>query len=173
MPIKRDFLIHREYASAFPAKMIIEKERVIFENTNRPHGHGFIDPGLFTPFPKSPLISVIFKEVGVADELGSGVRNLFKYTPVFSKGEMPELFENDIFKCVIPTSPAKATMHAIMHAQRDEKILIFCESPKSREQIQAHIGIKNRDYFRKEILNPLLDSGRLTLPPEAAFVFPD
>ena len=39
----------------------------------------------------------MFHEIGLADELGSGVRNLFKYTPIYS-----EFVENDIFKTIIP-----------------------------------------------------------------------
>jgi ATP-dependent DNA helicase RecG len=50
-------LVHREYANAFPAKLIIEKERVVTENWNKPHIHGLIDPSSFTPFPKNPVIA--------------------------------------------------------------------------------------------------------------------
>lgn len=70
----------REYLSSFPAKFLIEKDRVFTENANRPHGYGLIDPNSFSPFPKNPLISRFFREIGLAEELGSGVRNLYKYT---------------------------------------------------------------------------------------------
>ena len=43
-----------------------------------------------------------------------------------------------------------------MQVEREAEILAFCNIPKSREEIQNHIKIKNRDYFRKNILNPLL-----------------
>lgn len=36
------------------------------------------------------------------DELGSGVRNVFKYGPVYTPGSVPELIEGDVFKTVIP-----------------------------------------------------------------------
>ncbi len=67
-------LIHREYLNPFPAKFIIEKDRVYTENANKPHGYGLIDPTSFTPFPKNPVIARVFKEMGRADELGSGVK---------------------------------------------------------------------------------------------------
>jgi len=97
-----NILIHREYSNAFPAKMIIEKNRVWFENANRPNGFGPILPEEFTPMPKNPIIARMFKEIGLADELGSGVRNLFKYAPEYSNGRKPELIEGDIFKISIP-----------------------------------------------------------------------
>ena len=61
-----------------------------------------IDPQHFTPFPKNPTIAKFFKEIGMADELGSGVRNVFRYGPVYTAGAVPELVEGDVFKTVIP-----------------------------------------------------------------------
>ena len=80
----------------FPAKFIIEKDLVFTENANKPHGHGLIDPTSFTPFPKNPVIARVFKEMGRADELGSGVKNLFRFTKAYS-GIDPQLMEDDIF----------------------------------------------------------------------------
>jgi len=34
-----------------------------------------INPASFSAFPKNPVIARFFKEIGRADELGSGVRN--------------------------------------------------------------------------------------------------
>lgn len=42
-----NLLIHREFMNAFPAKLIIEKDKVYTENWNRPHGMGYIDPANF------------------------------------------------------------------------------------------------------------------------------
>jgi len=96
-----NLLIHREFLNGFPAKLIIENDKVITENGNRPHGYGIINPQNFSPFPKNPIIARFFKEIGRADELGSGVRNLFKYTKIYS-GIEPQLLEADIFKTTIP-----------------------------------------------------------------------
>lgn len=97
-----NILIHREYTNPFPAKFIIENNRVYTENANRPHSHGIIDPNNFSPYPKNPIIARIFKEMKFADELGSGVRNLYKYVKLYSKGADPKLVEEDIFKIIIP-----------------------------------------------------------------------
>jgi len=40
-------------------------------------------------------------DIGRADQLGSGIRNLYKYSKLYSGGE-PELIEGDIFKIIIP-----------------------------------------------------------------------
>lgn len=100
-----NLLIHREYANAFPAKLVIEEERVITENWNRPHDSGIIDPANFSPYPKNPVIAKFFKEIGRVDELGSGVRNTFKYCGIYTPGTNPQFIENDVFKTIIPLKP--------------------------------------------------------------------
>jgi ATP-dependent DNA helicase RecG len=97
-----NLLIHREYLSPFPAKLVIEKDKVFTENANKAHGFGAINPKTFSPFPKNPKIASFFREIGRADKLGSGIRNLFKYTPIYSNGKEPKLIEDDIFKMIIP-----------------------------------------------------------------------
>lgn len=104
--IVSNILIHREYTHAFPAKLIISKEKIYTENANKPHGFGEIDINNFIPFPKNPAIAKVFKEIGFADELGSGVRNLIKYTKLYSNGK-PILEENDIFRLVVPLMSEK------------------------------------------------------------------
>lgn len=103
--IVSNLLIHREFANGFPAKLIIGKEQVYTENWSRPHGLGQIDPLNFAPFPKNPTIAKFFKEIGRVDELGSGVRKVFKYSPDYAAGAVPQLIEGDIFKAIIPLRP--------------------------------------------------------------------
>lgn len=52
-------------------------------------------------FPKNPLISKVFREIGYAAELGSGMRNASKYTEIYS-GASPSFIEGDIFVSTIP-----------------------------------------------------------------------
>jgi len=103
-----NLLIHREFTNPFPAKLIIEKDKVLTENWNRPHGVGAIDPANFSPYPKNPVIAKFFKEIGRVDELGSGVRNTFKYCGIYTAGTKPEFIEGDVFKTVIPIKAKEA-----------------------------------------------------------------
>ena len=94
-------LAHRDYSSGFPAKMIIDDEKITIENSNLAHGMGALDLQKFEPFPKNPAISKVFREIGFADELGSGMRNTYKYTQLYS-GQNPLFEEGDIFRTIIP-----------------------------------------------------------------------
>jgi len=151
-----NLLIHREFSNAFPAKMIIESDRVLFENANRPNGFGPILPDDFTPIPKNPIIARVFKEIGFADELGSGVRNLFKYTSIYSNGGTPELIEDDIFKITIPTNKKEAGNRLAGRlvdglagglvdglADSQKKIIeLILQNPKiSKKEMSENIGI--------------------------------
>ncbi len=97
-------LAHRDYSGGFPAKMIIEEDKITIENSNLPHGIGTLDLQRFEPFPKNPTISKVFREIGLADELGSGMRNTYKYTQLYSQSK-PTFTEGEIFKIEIPLQP--------------------------------------------------------------------
>ncbi|MCL2184522.1 MAG: hypothetical protein FWB86_01535 [Treponema sp.] len=96
-----NILVHRDYTSAYPAKIIIEKEKIVTENWSLPKNPGRIDPENFTPYPKNPLLASFFIHIGRADILGSGVRNLYKFTKMYS-GSEPELTDGDVFMTIVP-----------------------------------------------------------------------
>ena len=94
-------LMHREFTSSYAAKFIIQKEKMYVENANRATREGFITPENLEPNPKNPIIASFFRNIGRADRLGSGVRNLFKYSKFYS-GKEPEFQEGDVFRIIVP-----------------------------------------------------------------------
>lgn len=40
--------------------------------------------------------------MGIVEELGSGTRKIFKYTPLMSGGKLPQIEEEDVYKVTIP-----------------------------------------------------------------------
>lgn len=94
-------LIHREMTSSFIAKFVIEKDRMYVENASRASKDGLITPDNLEPNPKNPIIAAFFRNIGYSDQLGSGVRNLYKYTKFYS-GKEPELKEGDVFRIIVP-----------------------------------------------------------------------
>lgn len=94
-------LIHREFTSSYTAKFVIEKDRMYTENANRSSGDGIITPDNMEPNPKNPIIASFFRNIGWSDRLGSGVRNIFKYSKYYS-GKEPEFIEGDVFRLIVP-----------------------------------------------------------------------
>ena len=94
-------LMHREFTSSYTAKFVIRNEQMYVENANRSTGERYITVDNLEPNPKNPMIASFFRNIGYADQLGSGVRNLFKYTQYYS-GQEPEFIERDVFRIIVP-----------------------------------------------------------------------
>ncbi|WFE69099.1 hypothetical protein P8S54_02030 [Thiomicrospira sp. R3] len=55
-------------------------------------------------------------------------------------------------------------MADILHKQPG--LVDYCQTPRTRAELQAFCGLHDREHFRKSLLKPLLDAGWLqrTLP---------
>ena len=164
-----NILIHRDYGNPYPAKLVIGKESIYTENGNKSHGHGIIDPNNFSPFPKNPTIAKFFKELGLVDELGSGVRNIHKYGKTYF-GYEPQIIEEDIFKIIFITNTTEVTTEVTtedkLKEQRIGSLIIYCQEPRTSQEIMNYLKLKNKEHFRKTILKPLIEGGfiMLTIP---------
>lgn len=96
-------LIHREFTSAYTAKFVIESGKMYTENANRAVQYGALTTENMEPHPKNPLIASFFRNIGHADQLGSGVRNLYKYSRFYS-GLDPQFAEGDVFVTTVAFS---------------------------------------------------------------------
>lgn len=111
-------LMHREFTSTYIAKFVIEKEQMYVENANRAFGSGFITPENMQPNPKNPIIASFFRTIGLADNLGSGTRKLFKYSRYYS-GSDPELIEGDVFRINVPLNDEFSFDYSLGQASGD------------------------------------------------------
>lgn len=150
-----NLLVHREYSSAFPAKLVIDKNKLYTENWNKALTAGKLNPESFTPYPKNPLLANFFMNINRADKLGSGVRNLFKYTKVYSGGE-PILEEGDIFKTTIPLSRALYTTRR-NPKQKTLDYLEINDGAKTSDLVD-YLGYKSKTSVLR-ILSDLIDEG--------------
>ncbi len=182
--VASNILIHREYMNAFPAKLIIERGQVRTENSNKPHGFGLINPETFSPFPKNPVIARFFREIGRADELGSGVRKLMKYGKVYG-GSDPELVEGDIFRIIVkcPDFEARQTDPTELRPESEVQVtptvaptvtptvralleLLHKTGDSGSTEIRKAFELKDRVHVHKSYLQPALKSGyiEMTIP---------
>jgi len=95
------------------ATMVKQIVNVMFtENANKVVNPGVITPSNLRPYSKNPIIANFFHQIGRADELGSGVRNLYHYVKLYS-GVEPIFDEEDVFRLTVPLaaefSPEKST----------------------------------------------------------------
>lgn len=102
-----NLIVHREYTNAYPCRFIIYSDRVETENASNPKYYGKINPNDFTPYPKNPTIAKFFLQLGIVEELGSGVLNVSNLAKEYSNGGDASFIEGDVFKMIIPLN-AKA-----------------------------------------------------------------
>lgn len=151
-------LIHREYTSSYQAKFVIGRERMYVENANRASGEMALTPENMEPLPKNPIIASFFRNIGYADQLGSGVRNLFKYSKYYS-GKDPVFLEGDVFRIIVPLkdgSRMESTLYTWQpYASRQPDRL--CEgSPREAvlELIKSNTKLSQNQIAEKLCLNP-------------------
>lgn len=161
-------LIHREFLSQYPARIVIEKNQVLIENGNRPHGFGEVNPIHFTPFPKNPNIAKFFKEIGLAEELGSGIRTCVKYLRIY-KNSTPVFVEGDIFKTYIPLQSEEEKQREQGSLKEELLELLTTMERLQRADIEKHLHIKKTKAV--ELLNELIQDEQLERIKDGAKVF--
>ena len=172
-------LMHREFTSSYAAKFVIKQDKMYVENANRAAREGIITPENLEPNPKNPIIASFFRTIGRADRLGSGVRNLFKYSKYYS-GQEPAFCEGDVFRIIVPLNDAFSFDHiaeTVKETKEEtqvktqvktqvtvrEKILFYCAEPRKKSEIAEYCGFKGMKNFTRNYLRPLIDAGEITM----------
>ena len=152
-------LIHREYTSTYQAKFVIEKSRMYIENANRAFQDAVFTSDCTEPHPKNPIIADFFRNIGYADKLGSGVRNLYKYSKIYS-GKDPEFMESDVFRIIVPLdekltgdNTTQSTTQSNQWEQIKAVMAVIRQNPEfSQRQVAEQLGLNPNTvkyYFRK------------------------
>lgn len=160
-----NLLIHRAYYDKERiSRLIIYRDKIYVENASKTNNSGILNLNKFNPKAKNPIIAAFFREIDLADELGSGFRKLKKYVKIYSNSD-PKFTEGDMFVSEIPLNcfeHIKPKEEVIVRVDQqcgkyDKIILDYCVTAKTGREIQEYTGIKNQRYFMKSILKPLVD----------------
>lgn len=150
-----NLMIHREFMSPFPAQLVIERSRIYTRNASKALYEGTLSLSDFSPVPKNPTIAGIFRTIGRAEELGSGMRNLDKYSRLYS-GKPARLTDGDVFYAEVPLTPVAASRGE--HGVRDAiGVLANRDGSVSSEALAAYLGVSTRTAQRH--LRHLLETG--------------
>ena len=137
-----NIIAHREYLSPAQAYINIFKDKIEFVNPNNPTVFGKIEPEQFTPLAKNPTISKLMLQMGMVEEVGSGMRNTYKYLPYYAKGASIEFIDEDLFKTIVylgndsGKSSGKSSGKILDLIKQDENITI--------PQIAEYLNITTR-----------------------------
>jgi ATP-dependent DNA helicase RecG len=95
-----NIIVHKEYLGAQPTKLIIERNKVITENSNKPYINGIVDLSNLVSHPKNPNIAKFFRQLGLVEELGSGVLKLYRFCKKYT-GHDPEIIDDNVFSIIL------------------------------------------------------------------------
>jgi len=171
-----NLLIHRELSDGATSRIIITKDNIYTENPSRPRYRGFLTVDNYIPYSKNPKIAKVFREIGLADELGSGVRRITEYTHIYS-GKDPIIEEGDVFNVTIPLNKDEIpqdtpqdNLEIPQDTPQDKRkkvdeisILEFCKEEKSIKEILSYFGYSDSKNFKAKYIYPLLNNGKLKM----------
>ena len=92
-------LMHREFTSSYTA--VCDWESANTRGECKPSNDGgFIAVDNLEPNHKNSIIAAFSRNIDYADQFGSGIRKLFKYSKYYS-GKDPQFVEDDIFRIIV------------------------------------------------------------------------
>ena len=98
------------------------------------------------------MLSHFFVNIGRADVLGSGVRNLYRFTKLYSGGE-PELVDGDIFKTIVPLNLS------FKEVNNNTEILNDNQNDKVNDNQNLNDNLNDNSEDRKRILAYIVQNG--------------
>lgn len=99
-----NMLVHREYLNPTPSIIEITRKGIIAKNANRPLKAGLVTLANYERHPKNPHMANFFVQMGRAEHLGTGIRNIYKYVPLYT-GKQPTIDDENIYtvRMALPT----------------------------------------------------------------------
>ena len=83
------------------ARIVIDRRGIRTTNASRALFAGPVTLESLDPMPKNPIIANFFTQMGRSEELGSGTRNLYRYSRLYT-GRDPVLEDGDRFTAFVP-----------------------------------------------------------------------
>ena len=127
---------------------------------------------------RNPILADLFHRMKYMERRGSGLRKILHATeqlPGYTEACRPEFFSTaTAFRVILKNINYLHHTHENTHentrsssiSDKQQQLLAFCTTERTREEMQHFLGLANRSYFSKKYLKPLLESGQLkrTLP---------
>lgn len=95
-----NLLVHREYSNPMAGTFEIFSDRVITKNWNKLtplSKSGVITIDELVNCTKNPIITKLFQKLGWVEELGSGIRNIKKYAPLYYSDSQISITNEEMF----------------------------------------------------------------------------
>ena len=168
-------LIHRDYSAyteTSPVRLMLFDGRLEIENPGGLYGRLTLDTlGKVGGDTRNPCIAAALEVMRVTENRFSGIPTIRMEAK--KRKVLEPKFENlrGAFKATFYAKPeeelaVRDASGAAGVADIAERIIAFCDIPRSRQELAAHFGFESSSYFVKRYVSPLLKEGKLkeTIP---------
>lgn len=163
--VHRDYSIHTE---GMPIQIQMFEDRMEIRSPGGIYGRITVDQlGKVQPDTRNPILASALETLNVTENRYSGIPIMRKEVERYG---LPPLNIEDRRGTFIVTFYKKPAASAVdSEADTDmriQKLLVFCEQPRSRAEIAEFLGIKTTVYAMNQYIKPLLKSKQLvqTIP---------
>lgn len=164
-------LIHRDYSiytEGTPIQINFFTDRLEIHSPGSLYGRMTIDQlGIAKPDLRNPALAVMAEALTDAENRYSGIPTMRNE---MAKANLPApVFENRrnefvvIFYNSYKDNVSSAKFNEDVNLSIEDKILAFCETPKTRTEIAHYLGIKTKFYVMSKYINPLVNKNELLL----------
>ncbi len=156
--VHRDYSIHTE---GMPIQILLFEDRLEIKSPGGLYGRLTIDQlGKMQPDTRNPVLAVAMEVLNETENRYSGIPTMRRELQQ-ARMPAPEFKEErgGFLVCFRKTLKAKAETPSI----GAEKLLQFCKTPRTRQEIANFLGIKSVAYAVTTHVAPLVEQGLITL----------
>jgi len=159
--IHRDYSVHTERS---PVRLVMYEDRLELENPGGLYGRITVDDlGKVAADTRNPYLAGALEIMIDTENRFSGIPTVIAE---LKKADMPGPVFVDcrgIFKVIFH----KKTVVEDKEIDFEQKIINYCKTPRTREELAEKFGFEAPSYFIKTYISPLIDAGKIKMTKPA------
>lgn len=138
----------------------IEKNQVSAVNANKPLHYENFETYKYQSFPKNPTIALFFVQIGRAEFLGTGIRNIVKYTQLYSHST-PCFEDDNMFSVKIPLTIREQAREQVREqvSKTTSRLLTIISGEHSINELMNLLHLSGRRNFIEKYIHPAIEEG--------------
>lgn len=161
----RDYSIHTE---GMPIQLIMRPDRIEIKSPGGIYGRISVDQlGKVQPDTRNPVLVTAMEVLGLTENRYSGIPIIRRTMKEYGLREPVFTNERGTFTVTLYNHTAALLNNPGKQIQgREEELLNFLKTPRTRKEIAEYLGISTITYAMRAYIKPLIEDGRvkLTIP---------
>lgn len=158
-------VVHRDYSiytEGTPVQIVMYRDRMEIHSPGNLYGRMTVEQlGIARPDLRNPALAAMAEFLTQAENRYSGIPTMRRE---MERQGLPEpVFENRRNEFVVTFFNQKKGANLTYSPSETDKLLSFCQTPRTRQELAEFMNIGTFNYLMKRYLQPLLDAGQLEL----------